>query len=159
VETDRRPLTRIRTVKCEKNWASNSNLLIRFIIPVVFMYIKCRKWGPSKTQLSWFCIYCGDSDDMFRPCLAIFRLQCWRYTQMRTATKRSRWTLYTYCIYVNPMYIQLCFFSSFVYNVNLWPEDGQAQPKHFVTIAAINTKPRQLCFWRILLPTLTIYSI
>jgi hypothetical protein len=51
------------------------------------------------------------------------------------------------------MYMQLCFFSSFVYNVNLWPEDGQARPKHVVTNAAINTKPRQLCFWRTLLTT------
>jgi hypothetical protein len=30
----------------------------------------------------------------------------------------------------------------------LWSDDGQARPKHVVTIAAINTKPRQLCFWR-----------
>jgi hypothetical protein len=48
--------------------------------------IKRRKWGLSKTQLSWFCIYCGDSDYMFRPCLAIFRSQCWRHAQMRKNT-------------------------------------------------------------------------
>jgi hypothetical protein len=46
-------------------------------------YIKRRKWGLSKTQLSWFSIYSSDSDYMFRPCLAIFRSQCWRHTQMR----------------------------------------------------------------------------
>jgi hypothetical protein len=43
-----------------------------------------------------------------------------------------------------------------VYNVNLWPEDGQARPKHVVAIAAINAIPRQLCFWGILLPTFDI---
>jgi hypothetical protein len=41
----------------------------------------------------------------------------------------------------------IVFFSSFVYKVNLWPEDGQARPKHVVTTATINTKPIQLCFW------------
>jgi hypothetical protein len=35
----------------------------------------------------------------------------------------------------------------------LWPEDGQARPKHVVAIAAINRIPRQLCFWRTLLPS------
>jgi hypothetical protein len=36
----------------------------------------------QKTQLSCYSIYCGDSDYMFRPCLAIFRSQCW-CVQMR----------------------------------------------------------------------------
>jgi hypothetical protein len=35
----------------------------------------------------------------------------------------------------------------------LWPEDGQARPKHVVTITVINTKPRQLCFWQTPLPS------
>jgi hypothetical protein len=46
--------------------------------------------------------------------------------------------------------IQLCF-SHLCTTSTLWPEDGQARPKHVVTIAAINTIPRQLCFWRTLL--------
>jgi hypothetical protein len=63
------------------------NRFFNLIFPVVFMYIKRRKWGPSKTQLSWFCIYCGDSDCMFRPCLVIFRSQVdvmhkWEKTQL-----------------------------------------------------------------------------
>jgi hypothetical protein len=37
-----------------------------------------------ETQLSWFCVYCGDSDYMFRPCSAIFRSQC--RTQSRKNT-------------------------------------------------------------------------
>jgi hypothetical protein len=50
-----------------------------------------------------------------------------------------------YLLYLDNSYVYtVVFFSSFVYNVNLWPEDGQARLKHIVTIAAINTKPRQL---------------
>jgi hypothetical protein len=62
-----------------------------------------------------------------------------------------------YLLHLGNSYVYtIVFFSSFVYNVNLWPEDGQARPKHVVTIAAINTKPRQLCFWRSLLPAFDI---
>jgi hypothetical protein len=59
--------------------------------------VKRRKWGPSKTQLSLFCIYCGDSDYMFRPCLAIFRWQCWRHTQMRN----TQLYVHRRCILIN----------------------------------------------------------
>jgi hypothetical protein len=53
--------------------------------------------------------------------------------------------------------IQLCF-SNLCTTSTLWPEDGQnivtwRWPKHVVTIPAINTIPRQLCFWRTLLPS------
>jgi hypothetical protein len=48
--------------------------------------------------------------------------------------------------------IQLCF-SHLCTTWTLWPEVGQARPKHVVAIAAINTIPRQLCFWRTLLPS------
>jgi hypothetical protein len=57
--------------------------------------------------------------------------------------------LYTY----NCVFYHLCMTST------LWPEDGQVRPKHVVTIAAINTKPRQLCFWRTPLPSFNDYSI
>jgi hypothetical protein len=64
-----------------------------------------------------------------------------------------------YLLYLGNSYVYtIVFFSSFVYNVNFWPEDGQARPKHVVTIAAINTKPRRLCFWRSLLPTFDIHK-
>jgi hypothetical protein len=48
--------------------------------------------------------------------------------------------------------IQSCF-SHLCTTSTLRPEDGQARPKHVVTIAEINTIPRQLCFWRTLLPS------
>jgi hypothetical protein len=47
-------------------------------------------------------------------------------------------------------------FSNLCKTSTLWPEDGQARPKHVVTIAAINTIQRQLCFWRTLLPSFNI---
>jgi hypothetical protein len=58
-------------------------LIFRFIIPIVFTYVKRKKQGLSKTQLSCYSIYCGDSDYMFRPCLAIFGSQCSCRAQMR----------------------------------------------------------------------------
>jgi hypothetical protein len=62
-----------------------------------------------------------------------------------------------YLLYLGNSYVYtIVFFLLIVYNVNLWPEDGQARPKHAVTIAAINTIPRQLCFWRTLLHTFDI---
>jgi hypothetical protein len=51
--------------------------------------------------------------------------------------------------------IQLCF-SHLCTTPTLWPEDGQARPKHVVAIAAINRITRQLCFWRTLLPSFNI---
>jgi hypothetical protein len=47
-----------------------------------------------KTQLSWFCVYCGDSDYMFQPCSAIFRSQC--RTQRRKNTIVCAQALYDY---------------------------------------------------------------
>jgi hypothetical protein len=43
-----------------------------------------------------------------------------------------------------------------LYASTLWPEDGQARPKHVVAIAAINRTTRQLCFWQTLLPSFNI---
>jgi hypothetical protein len=80
---------------------------------------------------------------MFRPCLAIFRSQCW-CAQMRKNTVVCRAGSLLPggerrgCIYT------------------LWPDDCQARPKYVVAIAAINTLPRQLCFWRTLLPSFNI---
>jgi hypothetical protein len=51
--------------------------------------------------------------------------------------------------------IQLCF-SHLCTTSTLWPEDGQARPKHVVAIAAINRITRELCFWRTLLPSFNI---
>jgi hypothetical protein len=133
-----------------------------------------RRWGPSKTQLSWFCIYCGDSDYMFRPCLAIFRSQCWRLAQMRkntivciqalynaqrdlVITVHCKWhvTIWRVILGLWPRSAR-CVFSHLCKTSTLWPEDGQARPKHVVTIAAINTKSRQLCFGRTPLPSFNV---
>jgi hypothetical protein len=48
--------------------------------------------------------------------------------------------------------IQWCF-SHLCTTSKLWPEDGQARPKHVVAVAAINRITRQLRFWRTLLPS------
>jgi hypothetical protein len=60
-------------------------LVFRLIIPVVFMYIKRRGWGPSKNTTVLVLCFIADCDYMFRPCSAIFRPQCHtqriKYTQ------------------------------------------------------------------------------
>jgi hypothetical protein len=116
---------------------------------------------------------------MFRPCLAIFRSQCW-CVQMRknttvchwwrphqtefytSAAHRSphRWNLtHTGLLLPKPQQRTSPTYSGVFYHLytsTLWPEDGQAWPKHVVTIAAINRITRQLCFWRTLLPSFNI---
>jgi hypothetical protein len=67
----------------------------------------------------------------------------------------SGWFAAAIWVAANQPDIQL-WFSHLCTTSTLWPEDGQARPKHIVTIAAINTIPRQLCFWRTLLPFFNI---
>jgi hypothetical protein len=105
---------------------------------------------------------------MFWLCLAIFRSQCWcrarhsstpdRILHIRSPQKPSTLephphrTSPTQTAAANQPDIQ-SWFSHLCKTSTLWPEDGQARPKHVVAIASINTISRQLCFWRNLLPS------
>jgi hypothetical protein len=95
---------------------------------------------------------------MFRPCLDIFRSQCWCRAQMSgegfcglcpqkpsPLEPHPHRTSPTQTAAANQPDIQSCF-SHLCTNITLWPEDGQARPKHVVAIAAINRITRQLWF-------------
>jgi hypothetical protein len=81
------PLSGTSTVVC--SWATDLPAKYTKILSTLSLKFRFLKEGSGvrqKHNCLGFCIYCGDSDYMFRPCLAIVRSQCWSHAQMRKNT-------------------------------------------------------------------------